>query len=139
MSKVIRYGMFLVLALAIAGMILPAGASLVATQFGFPTIYQAGETLAFNRDTAAAFDNEAVAICFTPAVTETNGLYLAQEGATAIPFCGASLAFPTIVQTVDQAQVLTHCDFAQTKETACFSYPFAGVGGVPLPGFGFGF
>jgi enoyl-CoA hydratase/carnithine racemase len=35
--------------------------------------------------------------------------------------------------------VLTHCDFATTTETAAFAYPFVGVGGACLPGFGFGF
>jgi hypothetical protein len=38
-----------------------------------------------------------------------------------------------------QTQVLTHCDFATTSENAAFAYPFVGVGGVAIPGFGFGF
>ena len=46
---------------------------------------------------------------------------------------------PAIAQTVAQTQVLTLCDFATTTEEAAFSYPFVGVGGVSIPGFGFGF
>ncbi len=52
---------------------------------------------------------------------------------------GLTLGLPTIAQTVAQTQVLTHCDFATTTETAAFAYPFVGVGGVSIPGFGFGF
>ena len=116
MSKVITYGILFVLAIAIIG---TASANLVGTAFGFPTITQTGTTTAFNRDTAAATDSEAFALAFPTVV-------------------GAA-AFPTIAQTVDQTQVLTHCDFATTTENAAFSYPFVGVGGVAIPGFGFGF
>jgi hypothetical protein len=119
MSKVIAYGILIVLALCF---IVPASASLVGTAFGFPTITQAGTTTAFNRDTAAATDTEAFALSF--------------------PTTGESifnLAFPSIAQTVAQTQVLTHCDFATTTEEAAFAYPFVGVGGVAIPGFGFGF
>jgi len=49
-----------------------------------------------------------------------------------------NLAFPSISQTVDQTQTVTHTDFAQTSEFAEFAYPFVGVGPVSLPGFGFG-
>jgi hypothetical protein len=117
-----------VLAFAI---VMPAGASLVGTAFGFPTIVQSGTTTAFNRDTAAATDTEAFALAF-PNVGET-----LIDGA---PTTGSfALGFPTIAQTVAQTQVLTHCDFAQTQEEAAFSYPYVGVGGVSIPGFGFGF
>jgi hypothetical protein len=134
----IKLGVFLALFVAVA-MIVPAGASLVATQFGFPTIYQTGQTFAFNNDKAFAEDNEAVAIAFTPTYLETSGMILETGSAASVPLCGATLGFPTIVQTVNQKQCLTHTDFAYTTETACFSYPFAGVGGCPFPGFGFGF
>ena len=131
MSKVIKYGILFVLALVVASMIVPAGANLVGTAFGFPTIVQTGTTTAFNRDTAAATDTEAFALAF-PNVGET-----IIPGA---PVLGSfTLGFPTIAQTVAQTQVLTHCDFAQTQEEAAFSYPFVGVGGVAIPGFGFGF
>jgi hypothetical protein len=131
MSKVIKYGILFVLAVVVASMIVPAGANLVGTAFGFPTIVQSGTTTAFNRDTAAATDTEAFALAFpnvgTPIIDgcPTTGSF--------------TIGFPTIAQTVAQTQVLTHCDFAQTTENAAFSYPFVGVGGVAIPGFGFGF
>ncbi len=131
MSKVIKYGILFVLAVVVAAMIVPAGANLVGTAFGFPTIVQSGATTAFNRDTAAATDTEAFALAFpnvgTPII----------DGAPAV--AGFTVGFPTIAQTCDQTQVLTHCDFAQTTENAAFSYPFVGVGGVAIPGCGIGF
>jgi hypothetical protein len=128
MNKVITFGILFVLAIAL---IVPAGASLVGTAFGFPTITQTGTTTAFNRDTAAATDTEAFALAFPNAgVTDLLG-----NDAVA----GLTLGLPTIAQTVAQTQVLTHCDFATTEENAAFAYPFVGVGGVALPGLGFGF
>ena len=128
MSKVITYGILFVLAIAIIG---TASANLVGTAFGFPTITQTGTTTAFNRDTAAATDNEAFALAFPNAgVTDLLG-----NPAIA----GLTLGLPTIAQTVAQTQVLTHCDFATTTEDAAFSYPFVGVGPCSIPGFGFGF
>ncbi len=128
MSKVIAYGILFVLVLAL---VVPAGASLVGTAFGFPTITQFGTTTAFNRDTAAATDTEAFALAFpNTGVTDLIG-----DPAIA----GLTLGFPTIAQTVAQTQVLTHTDFATTTEEAAFAYPFVGVGGVAIPGFGFGF
>ena len=128
MSKVITYGILFVLALAVVGM---STASLVGTAFGFPTILQTGQTTAFNRDTAAATDTEALAISFGgPGISEV---------IPGTPAVGSfTLGLPTIVQTVAQTQVLTHCDYATTTETAAFSYPFVGVGGVCIPNFGFG-
>ncbi len=131
MKKTIAYGILIVLAFAL---IAPASASLVGTSFGFPTITQTGTTTAFNRDTAAATDTEAFALSF-PTTGESEFTSLA-----GLPEGGAfNLAFPSIAQTVAQTQVLTHCDFATTTEEAAFSYPFVGVGGVDIPGFGFGF
>ncbi len=63
----------------------------------------------------------------------------AQATANVLPFGPVNLAFPDICQTVVQTQDVTHTDFAQTNEYAEFAYPFVGVGGVSLPGFGFGF
>ncbi len=62
-----------------------------------------------------------------------------QATANVLPFGPVNLAFPDIAQTVCQTQDVTHTDFAQTNEYAEFAYPFVGVGGVSLPGFGFGF
>jgi hypothetical protein len=128
MNKVITFGILFVLAFAL---IVPASANLVGTAFGFPTITQTGTTTAFNRDTAAATDTEAFALAF-PNAGVTDIL-----GNDAIG--GMTLGLPTIAQTVAQTQVLTHCDFATTTEEAAFSYPYVGVGGVSIPGFGFGF
>ena len=55
-----------------------------------------------------------------------------------LPFGPVNLAFPSISQTVDQTQTVTHTDFAQTNEYAEFAYPFVAAGPVSLPGFGFG-
>jgi len=60
------------------------------------------------------------------------------RSANILPFGPVNLAFPSIQQTVLQTQNVTHTDFAQTSEYAEFAYPFAGVGPVALPGFGFG-
>ncbi len=131
MKKIMALSILFVLALFF---IVPAGASLVGTAFGFPTITQTGTTTAFNRDTAAATDTEAFALSF-PTTGESDFVSL-----PGLPTGGAfNLAFPSIAQTVAQTQVLTHCDFATTTEEAAFSYPFVGVGGVAIPGFGFGF
>src|SRR5512138_409753 len=128
MKKTFVYGILFVLALALVAQ---ASASLVGTAFGYPTITQSGTTTAFNRDTAAATDTEAFALAFPNAgVTDILG-----NPAIA----GLTLGLPTIAQTVAQTQVLTHCDFATTTEAASFAYPFVGVGGVAIPGFGFGF
>jgi hypothetical protein len=136
MNKVRTIGILFVLALAFVAMTLPSQAALVATQFGFPTIVQNGATTAFNRDTAVASDIEAVAITFP---TADCGIGTGLPGLTGITSGGFALAFPTIAQTAVQNQCLTHTDFATTVENAAFAYPFAGVGGVAVPGFGFGF
>src|SRR5512136_2474717 len=121
MNKIITIGILFVLAVAL---IAPAGANLVGTAFGFPTITQTGTTTAFNRDTAAATDTEAFALAFpNSGVTDILG-----NSAIA----GLTLGLPTIAQTVAQTQVLTHCDYATTTENAAFAYPFVGVGGVSI-------
>lgn len=115
------------MALLIAPAIVPAGAQLVSTSFGFPVIVQTGTTTAFSQDTANALDYENVDISFP---TCTDGT---------VPFGAVSLAFPSISQTTLQTQSVTHTDFSQTSEFAEFAYPFVGVGATSLPGFGFGF
>ena len=150
MSKVLK-GLLLVLAIAIVA--LPASANLVSTTFGFPVIVQNGTTSAFNQDTATATDFENINIDFPISVDGTVlGSTVAGSGVSAdgvtlgtgassnvLPFGPVNLAFPSISQTVDQTQTVTHTDFAQTNEFAEFAYPFVGVGPVCLPGFGFGF
>jgi len=142
-----------ILALACTLFAYPVTASLVSTTFGFPVIVQNGSTSAFNQDTATATDFENVSINF-PAFTNdlvlgpsalNNGIIATEDTAAVgvstanvLPFGPVSLAFPSISQTVDQTQEVTHTDFAQTNEFAEFAYPFVGVGDVSLPGFGFG-
>ena len=137
MSKILKYGILFVLAVTIAAMIAPAAANLAGTAFGFPTIVQNGATTAFNRDTAAATDNEAVAIAFPTTNCDMTSIPGLDGIGGAVG--GFGVAFPTIVQTAEQTQVLTHCDFAQTTENAAFAYPFTTVGACGIPGFGFGF
>lgn len=133
MRKMITLGILFVLAVATLAPVI-ASASLVGTAFGFPTIEQTGTTTAFNRDTAAATDTEAFALQFP---TRCDSDFTSLSG---LPTGGAfDLAFPSIAQTVAQTQTLTHTDFATTNENAAFAYPFVGVGGVALPGLGFGF
>ena len=152
MSNIIRNGLLVLLAVAIIA--LPAYANLVPTTFGFPVIVQNGSTSAFNQDTAAATDFEAININFPVSADGVNlgatalsgslgigGLVNTTGSASAnvLPFGPVNLAFPDINQVVDQTQDVTHTDFSQTNEYAEFAYPFVGVGGVSLPGFGFGF
>ena len=132
---------------------IPAYANLVPTTFGFPVIVQNGSTSAFNQDTAAATDFEAININFpvsadgvdlgpTTVSGALSGLGVTGTGtasANVLPFGPVNLAFPDISQVVDQTQDTTHTDFSQTNEYAEFAYPFVGVGSVSLPGFGFGF
>jgi hypothetical protein len=145
MSKVMKG---LVLVLAVAFIAMPAYANLVATTFGFPVIVQNGTTSAFNQDTATATDFETLDIDIPvfgdgfelgavagPAAVD--GVSIGGS-ANVLPFGPVNLAFPSISQTVEQTQTVTHTDFAQTSEFAEFAYPFVGVGGCALPGFGFG-
>jgi hypothetical protein len=123
----IRAAMAAILALALLSF--TAGASLVPTSFGFPVIVQNGTTTAFNQDTAQALDDETANVNF-PMTTDTIGT---------MSFGPVDLGFPMITQNIVQTQAVTHTDFAQTNEQAEFAYPFVGVGGISLPGFGFGF
>jgi hypothetical protein len=155
MSKVKTYGILVVLVLAIVA-ILPVAANLVPTTFGFPVIVQNGSTSAFNQNTANATDFEAININFPPSFDGVNLGPTVLSGslgtgddvgsaisgvatANVLPFGPVNLAFPDINQVVDQTQAVTSTDFSQTNEYAEFAYPFVGVGGVSLPGFGFGF
>jgi hypothetical protein len=151
MSNVFRNVLLVLLAVSVLA--LPVYADLVPTTFGFPVIVQNGSTSAFNQDTANATDFEAISINFPASIDGANlgatalSGSLAADGldatgtatANVLPFGPVNLAFPDINQVVDQTQATTHTDFSQTNEYAEFAYPFVGVGGVSLPGFGFGF
>jgi hypothetical protein len=149
-----RFKSVLAIVVLVAALVaLPVYANLVPTTFGFPVIVQNGSTSAFNQDTANATDFEAISINFPASICGANlgataiSGSLAADGLTAdgtatanvLPFGPVNLAFPDINQVVDQTQSVTHTDFSQTNEYAEFAYPFVGVGGVSLPGFGFGF
>ncbi|AFD00125.1 hypothetical protein Mtc_1371 [Methanocella conradii HZ254] len=110
----------LTFAAAISLFISGAGASLAPASFGFPTIVQMANSVAWSQDTANALRYEDVSIDFGGGV----------------PFGPVSLAFPSIHQTSLECQSMTHTDFAQTSEYAAFAYPFVGVGsyGLPVPG-----
>jgi hypothetical protein len=155
MSNVKIFRALIVLALTIWVISLPSAANLVATTFGFPVIVQNGSTCAFNQDFAQATDRENLQLNFAPfdsfgntlgPATATddspvlnNAQYLGGGSTTnVLPLGPVNLAFPSIAQTNDQSQLVSHCDFAQTNEYAEFAYPFVGVGPVSLPGFGFG-
>ena len=133
------------LAVAFVVLALPAYASLVPTEYGFPVIVQNGSTSAFNQDTANATDFEAIDINFPASIDGVNlgsTVISGTDGtatANVLPFGPVDLAFPDISQVVDQTQDVTHTDFSQTNEYAEFAYPFESVGSVSLPGFGFGF
>ena len=117
--------LILTLMVATVFTIIGANAQLVPTSFGFPTIVQTNNAVAFSQDTANAVNYQDVSIEF-PVV------------GGGLPFGGGvSLAFPNIHQTSLQTQSATHTDFQQTNSFAEFAYPFVGVGGIGLPGFGF--
>ena len=107
--------------LIVAAISVPAGAQLTSTAFGFPTIVQSSNSVAFQQDTANALDYQNVNIDFP----------------TCADLCTGGFAFPSISQTSLQTQSATHTSFAQTNNFAEFSYPFTSVGSVGLPGFGF--
>ena len=109
-----------------AALYVPASAQLTSTAFGFPVIVQESNTVAFNQYTADALDYEDVSIDFPVA-------------GCGVPFGAVSLAFPSIHQTSLQTQSISQTSFVQTSEFAEFAYPFVGVGGLCLPGFGFGY
>lgn len=113
------------LVLALSFFTFGACAQLVPTSFGFPTIVQTSNALAWSQDTANALDYQNVNIDFSGA---------------GVPFsAGVGFSFPSISQTSLQTQSVTHTDFSQSSQFAEFAYPFVGVGatGLPLSGFGF--
>jgi len=113
------------LALALSFFTIGACAQLVPTSFGFPTIVQIANAVAWSQDTANAVDYQNVNIDFSGG---------------GVPFSpGVAFSFPSISQTSLQTQSVTHTDFSQSNQFAEFAYPFVGVGatGLPLSGFGF--
>ena len=97
--------------------VVPAGAQLVPTAFGFPSIFQNSQTTAFTKDIATAQDLESLSIAFSPVAAGCMGI----------------TALPSISQTVDKSYYAEHTDFYHNEQTAAFNYPFVGIGGAALP------
>ncbi len=110
------------LAVVVCFFTIGANAQLVSTSYGFPTIVQSSNSVAWSQDTANALDYQDASVTFP-----TAGLAFSP---------GVCMSFPDIHQTSLQTQSVTHTDYAQTNQFAEFAYPFVGVGGVSLPGFG---
>jgi hypothetical protein len=103
--------------------VLPACASLVPMSWGMPIMSQTGSMTAFQKDTAAATDNEAAAVAF-PSTTGVTGSVFGS-------------AFPTITQTALQSQTLSSVKFANENQNFFAAYPFLSIGGSPIPSLGF--
>jgi hypothetical protein len=92
-------------------------ASLTSMAFGFPTMTQFQNGVAFNTGSVNAFDFET---------------------ADFQPFGSAGIGFPSIGQSSVQGQVVNQCEFSQNTVFAAYSYPsvdtglgFAGFGDIP--------
>lgn len=118
------YKLITTVTLAIVVCFFAAGASaqLVPISYGFPTIVQSNNAVAFEQDTANSLNYQAANIDFG------GGLAFSP---------GVTMAFPSISQTSLQVQSATHTEYSQTSSYAEFAYPYAGVGAVSIPGFGF--
>ncbi|MGA9139899.1 MAG: hypothetical protein WBZ29_06720 [Methanocella sp.] len=111
--------------LAVALMVVQAGASLVPMSWGLPQMVQSNTLTAFQKDSAIATDDEASAIAFpTTASSITDGVF-------------ASSAFPTISQTAVQSNMLNSVKFQNENAFSAFAYPFLSIGGSPIPSMGF--
>ena len=106
----------------IALMALQAGASLVPMSFGFPQMTQSSSLTAFQKDSAAATDNEAAAVAFPTAADSVNSVF--------------GTSFPTITQTSLQNQILNSVKFQNENSNFAFAYPFLSIGGSPIPAMG---
>ncbi|MCD1293620.1 hypothetical protein CUJ83_01230 [Methanocella sp. CWC-04] len=119
MFKVRRRWIALALIMAVIAMALPAGAYMTPIQYGFPNVFQDSESTYFCRDTAEANEFEFVDINW---------------GGGAPFYGGRGFSFPSITQVSSRSQVMTHTEFAHTRETTAIGYPFLGIGGCPIPG-----
>jgi hypothetical protein len=110
------------LALAMAVSLFASGAcaQLTSMSYGFPTIVQSSNAVAFNYDTANAVDFQTVDINFPSFLGG-----------------GTGFAFPSISQTSLQEQTVCHTSYSQSNNYAAMSYPFMGIGAAGIPGFGF--
>ena len=101
--------------------VLPACASLVPMAWGMPIMSASSSQTAFQKNVAAATDNEAASVAFPG-----SGFG-----------CGFGGAFPTIAQTALQSQLLSSVGFMNANQNYFFAYPFVSIGGAPIPGMGF--
>jgi hypothetical protein len=117
MIEVRFYGLLVALLIAMAAIIIPAGAQFSPVAWGFPSAYHNADVTAFTRDYAASeyFENA--------------------EVLWGSPCC----PFPSISQTIHSSSVMSHTDFYHSSETTAIGYPFMGIGCTgPMPGFGGG-
>ena len=110
---------FVLLALAVSFISFGASAQLVPTSYGFPTIVQTNNAVAYEQDTANALNYQNVNVNFPTGLGYSTGV---------------DMAFPDISQTSLQTQSQTHTQYSQSNSYSEFSYPFVGVG-TGLAGF----
>jgi hypothetical protein len=110
---------FVLLALAVGFISFGASAQLVPTSYGFPTILQTSNTVAYSQNTANALNYQNVNVNFPTDLGCSTGV---------------DMAFPDISQTSLQTQSQTQTQYTQTNSYSEFSYPFVGIG-TGLAGF----
>jgi hypothetical protein len=111
MKSIIKLAIFVAATLMLVNTVALAGAQLASLAYGYPSIFQNGETTTFSKDLVSSTDLESVNIDFGAA--GLSGLYA---------------GFPTISQTSEETYYAEHMDYAQTTETAAFNYPYLSVG-----------
>ena len=111
MRSISKLAILMAATLMLVNTVAPAGAQLASIAYGYPSIFQNGETTAFSRDIVSTTDLESANIDF---------------GAAGLT--GLTIGFPTISQTSEQTYYAEHMDYAQTTETAAFNYPYLSVG-----------
>ena len=114
MLKMFMRRTFIILLLLALTCVPAAHATLSSTAFGFPTMSQFTNSIAFNNCAVNAFD---------------------LESADFSPFGSAVSTFPSIGQTGVQGQTISAIDFSQNTVISAFSYPAVDTG-LGFAGFG---
>jgi len=117
-----KFALFMIVLLAAAAIVVPAGASLTPISWGFPVLIQNASLTGLQAQTATAHDIESAAIDF------------GGSGFGCGLFGGA---FPSIAQFADQGQSLTSLGFASQNQNMIFAYPYISIGGAPIASMGF--
>ncbi len=99
--------------ITLLAMAAPAGATLSATSFGFPTMFHNAGTTVFNQAVSKAWDLESMDLS---------------------PFGTSTFGFPMVSQSGVQGQSIMATEFAQTTEFTAFSYP--AITSTGISGFG---